>query len=200
MELANKILEKGKLEAERILNAAKEEAKLAKEELIHEAKTDSEKRIERIKKEANDDLKTKERLLNFERRQAELLAKHKVIDEIFSKVRIRIEALAKDELFNYIVNKIKQEKLVGDEIMYVNKDNYNRYLEALSTNKHGELVDLDKLNQKLNTKFKLSNKPFDMGDGFILEGKYFDLNFAVEEIIEKLKIKHERKLVKELFE
>ena len=39
-----------------------------------------------------------------------------------------------------------------------------------------------------------------MGNGFILEGKYFDLNFAIEDVIEKLKTKHERKLVKELFE
>lgn len=200
MELANKILEKGKLEVESILMNAKEEAKLAKKELIDVAKSEAKNRIEIIKKETTNDLKTKERLLNFERRQAELLAKHKTIDEIFGEVRRRIETLVKDDLLNYVVNQVKKEQLLGDEIMHVNKDNYNRYLQALSTNKKGKLVDLDLLNAKLKTNLKLSEEPFDMGNGFLLEGKYFDLNFAIEEIIEKLKNKYERRLVKELFE
>lgn len=200
MDLANKIIEKGKIEVESILKAAKKEAKEATKELIDAAKSDAKNRIEIVRKEASNDLMTKERLLNFERRQAELLAKHRTIDEIFGEVRKRIEALTKDDLLNYVVNQIKQEKLVGDEIMHVNKDNYKRFLEALSTNKAGKLVDLDKLNAKLKTNLKLSNEPFDMKNGFILEGKYFDLNFAIEDIIVKLKDKHERQLVKELFE
>lgn len=200
MELANKILEKGNLEVESIIKAAKEEAMLAKTELISVAKADADNRIERVRKEATNDLKTKERLLNFERRQAELLAKHKTIDEIFGEVRRRIEALTKDDLLKYVVNQVKDEKLVGDEIMHVNKDNYDRYLLALSTNKKAKLVDLDLLNAKLKTNLKLSDKSFGMGNGFLLEGKDFDLNFAIEEIIEKLKNKYERRLVKELFE
>ncbi len=200
MDLANKIIEKGKIEVESILKAAKKEAKEATKELIDAAKSDAKNRIEIVRKEASNDLMTKERLLNFERRQAELLAKHRTIDEIFGEVRKRIEALTKDDLLNYVVNQIKQEKLVGDEIMHVNKDNYKRFLEALSTNKAGKLVDLDKLNAKLKTNLKLSNEAFDMKNGFILEGKYFDLNFAIEDIIVKLKDKHERQLVKELFE
>lgn len=200
MELANKILEKGKLEVDLILKTAKEEAKLAKKTLIDEALKDANTRIENVRREANKDLKTKERLLNFERRQAELLAKQNTIDEIFLEVRKKIELLKGSDLLDYVVNQISTEKLVGDEVMHVNNENYERYLNALSSNKEDNLVDLDKLNKKLKTNLKLSNKPFDMGNGFILEGKYFDLNFAIEDVIEKLKTKHERKLVKELFE
>ena len=84
--------------------------------------------------------------------------------------------------------------------MHTNKENYERYFKALSSGTKGDLVDLDKLNKKLKTTFKLSNRPVDISNGFILEGKHFDLNFSIEEVIEKLKTKHERALVKELFE
>ena len=148
MELANKILEKGKLEVDLILKTAKEEAKLAKKTLIDEALKDANTRIENVRREANKDLKTKERLLNFERRQAELLAKQNTIDEIFLEVRKKIELLKGSDLLDYVVNQISTEKLVGDEVMHVNNENYERYLNALSSNKEDNLVDLDKLNKK----------------------------------------------------
>lgn len=200
MELIKKIVNKGNEEVELILNDALKEAKELKEELINEALLESETRIKNVLNEINREIDTKEKLLVYEERQAELHAKNNVINEIFNRVRIKIESLEGDDLLKYVINKIKAEKLNGDEIMHTNKDSYETYLKALSTKEKSALVDLDKLNKILNTNFKLSNKNVDISNGFILEGKYFDLNFSIEEVLEKLRNKYERQLVKELFE
>jgi len=198
--LANKILLKGDEAVKAILAEAKAEAKASKKALIDEADLDAKSRVELIKNEVDNEIITKERLLVFERRQAELLAKQNTINEIFTEVRTRIEALEGNDLLEYVTNQIKKEKVNKDEVMKVNKDNYERYLKALSTKEKANLVSLDKLNKKLDANFKLSSEPAEISNGFILEGEYFDINFAIEEVIEKLKRKHERQLVKELFE
>jgi len=200
VELIKKINDKGLEKVNIIIEDAKKEAEELKKGLINEAKEESKIKINNIKKEVNNEITTKERLLTFEQRQAELSAKQNIIDNIFDEVRVKIEALEGKDLLNYVSVKIKQEKLNGDEVMHTNKENYERYLKALSSGTKGELVDLDKLNKNLKTTFKLSNKAVDISNGFILEGKHFDLNFSIEEVIEKLKNKHERALVKELFE
>lgn len=200
VNLIDKINEKGSDQITLILEEAKVDANKLKQGLITEANNESEAKIKNLEKEIKKELDSKERILVFEERQAELHAKQNIIDNIFNEVRIKIEALEGADLLNYVVVKIKQEKLVGDEVMHTNKDNYNRYLKALSNETEGDLVDLDKLNKKLNTKFKLSNRYVEISNGFILEGKHFDLNFSIEEVIEKLKNKHVRGLVKELFE
>ena len=200
MGLANKILLKGDEAVKAILAEAKAEAKASKKALIDEADLDAKSRVELIKNEVDNEIITKERLLVFERRQAELLAKQNTINEIFTEVRTRIEALEGNDLLEYVTNQIKKEKVNKDEVMKVNKDNYERYLKALSTKEKANLVSLDKLNKKLDANFKLSSEPAEISNGFILEGEYFDINFAIEEVIEKLKRKHERQLVKELFE
>jgi len=200
VDLIKKINDKGLDKVNFIIEEAKKEAEALKQSLIDEALEESRIKVNNIKKEVESEITTKERLLTFEQRQAELLAKQNIIDNIFDEVRVKIEALEGAELLNYVYVKIKQEKLNGDEIMHTNKENYERYFKALSSGTKGDLVDLDKLNKKLKTTFKLSNRPVDISNGFILEGKHFDLNFSIEEVIEKLKNKHERALVKELFE
>lgn len=193
-------MNKGEERVKAFLKAAKIEAEETKQALIDEAKADASMRLKNIEAEAKLEIQTKERLLSFEKRQAELFAKQNTIDEIFEEVRIRIEGLEGKELLAFVTNQIKGEKVNSDEVMRTNKNNYKRYLKALSTSSEAELVDLDLLNKALGTKFKLSNEPVKISNGFILEGKYFDINFSSEELIEKLKNKHLRQLVKELFE
>lgn len=200
MGLDEKIVKKGTEEAKRILEEAKLEAKQTKLDIIAEAKEDCEIKVKNVKREIDKELKTKEKMLQFERKQAELIAKQSVIDKIFGTVSERINDLKDEELFNYVLSQIKNEKLTGDEIMRTNKLHYEKYLKALSTKKSGKSVELDKINEVLKTNFKLSNEHIDINNGFVLEGKFFDLNFAIEEVIDRLRDKYERKIVKELFE
>lgn len=199
MELEKKILENAKLDYDEILAAAKKEAKEERDYIVSEVKNDFDIKLKHVQKEANKEIRTKERLLAFETKQAELFAKQSVLEHIFNRVRESLLKLEGKDLLDYVIKNLKEETLVGNEIMYTNKTDYDKYLKALSTNKKSDLVDLDLLNKALNTNYKLSNKHVDIKGGFILEGIDFDLNFALEEVINKLRNKYEREIVKELF-
>lgn len=200
MDLSKKIIEKGALEVEAILNEAKEEAQRRKDEIVDEVKEDANLKTTSIRADIRKEIRTKERLLNFEQRQASLLAKQNVIEQIFGEVKERLVKLKGKKLLDYIVNQLQKEVIIGNETMYVNKDEYKKYLEALSKNEASNLVDLDILNGLLKTNLKLSNKDISIRSGFILEGNDFNLNFDIDEVIEKLKDKHELEIVKKLFE
>lgn len=199
MELEKKILENAKLDYDEILAAAKKEAKEERDYIVSEVKNDFDIKLKHVQKEANKEIRTKERLLAFETKQAELFAKQSVLEHIFNRVRESLLKLEGKDLLDYVIKNLKEETLVGNEVMYTNKTDYDKYLKALSTNKKSDLVDLDLLNKALNTNYKLSNKHVDIKGGFILEGIDFDLNFALEEVINKLRNKYEREIVKELF-
>ena len=199
MELDKKILEKNKADIEAILKDAQETAEKEYKSIIEEVENDYNKKYLSIKNDYQKQIATKERMLAFEKKQAELLAKQSVLTEIFNKVYEKLNQLEGKDLLKYVANKIKEVNYVGNEIMYVNKNEYNKYLKALSTKEKNQLVELDQLNAILNTQFQLSNEPIDIENGFLLEGKDFDLNFATNEIVKKLRDKHEREIAKELF-
>ncbi|MDY0277639.1 MAG: V-type ATP synthase subunit E family protein [Acholeplasma sp.] len=200
MELVDKIIEKGNLDVEKILLEAKEKANDERTTILDEAKKDYSQKINTVRKDSQKEIKTKERLLFFETKQAELLAKQSVIDDVFKKVEEKITNLIDDDLLDYVYKSLKKEELVGNEIFYTNKEEYKKFLKALSSETAKKSVDLDKLNALLKTKLVLSNQPIDVKGGFIIESKDFDLNFTIEEVISKLREKHEGSIIKELFE
>lgn len=201
MDLDIRILEKGRLEVERIKSQALLDAKKESDEILLEAKNDYDTKYKNVKLEVEQDIKTEEQMLFFETKQAELIAKQSVIKEIFEDIKGRILDLKEADLLQYVVNKISKESITGNEIIYTNKVEHKKYLKALSTSKKvNGFYDLDLLNSKLNTNLKLSEEYKDINGGFILESEFFDLNFAIDELIIELISKHEREIIKKLFE
>lgn len=196
----DKILAKGDVEVERILTEAKLEAKKIEDDIVKKAKKQSEDRIKKAESEANKLINHQTRLLELEKRQALLTAKQTVIKEIFDEVLNKLTSFEGKELLDFVVKLIKEQKTNGNEVIHVRKEDYNKYLKALSSSKKAKLVDLDLLNKKLDTKFKLSNEAANIKDGFLLEGDDFDLNFSITNLVDKLRLKNEQKIAKELFE
>ena len=85
MDLIKKINDKGLDKVNFIIEEAKKEAEALKQSLIDEALEESRIKVNNIKKEVESEITTKERLLTFEQRQAELLAKQNIIDNILMK-------------------------------------------------------------------------------------------------------------------
>ncbi len=197
--LKDLIIEKGKVEEASILNAAKNEAKELYQQLINEA----ENKINKQKKKAFDELdqKLNLRILDSNRSLKEESSKVKqdLISELFNNLKDYLNNLKDNELFSYVLNKIKSVKIDGDEVIAVSNNDYNKYLKILSTKK-GNLVDCDLLNEKLGNKssIKLTKEPTNINNGFILMGKIFDYNFSFDEIIEALSKKYEKKIYEEL--
>lgn len=195
----DKILAKGEAKVNQILTDAKKEAKRIEDEVVNKAIKQKNDRISKAKSDANKLINHQEKLLELEKRQAILTAKQNVIKDIFDQVLLRLNSFENKDLLNFVGNLIKEEEVTGNETIYVNKNDYNKYLKALSSNEKADLVDLDLLNKVLNTSFKLSNEAVNINDGFLLEGKDFDLNFSLTNVVNKLRDKHEREIAEELF-
>lgn len=196
----DKILAKGDAKVNEILTNAKNEAKKIEDDIVNKALKSQKETIKKAESDAKKLINHQKKLLELEKRQALLKAKQTVLDDIFNEVLNKLNNFEGKDLLNFVEKLIKSQKTLGTETIYVNEKDYTRYLKALSTNKEDELVELDLLNKNLNTKFKLSNKPKSIKDGFLLEGKDFDLNFSITNLVNKLREKNEKDIADELFD
>lgn len=203
MGLKKLIFTQANEEAQTILTTAKKE----KETLLEELNANSDKKVEVLLSDAKKEnaKKIAEKKLEFEHEKKRLILQEKntQIERVLSELRDRILNLNDQELFNYVVKLLKNEKIKGDETILVNKNDYNRYLKVFSSaNKKAEVVELDLLNKKLGKGFnlKLEQKPAAIDDGFMLIGEFYDLNFSVEPQIEKIKRVYEREIHNILYE
>lgn len=196
----DKIESKGTLRVKDILAKAKIESEKIENDLITKATNDANNRVTKAKTEADKNLSYQKRLFDLEKRQALLTTKQEIIDEIFNEVLTKVLAFEGKDLLAYVIKLIKNEHAIGNEVIRVNKKDYKKFVKALSTNKEAKVVDADLLNKALNTTFTISNEPVEISNGFIIEGKDFDLNFTFEQIIFNLRKENEKNIVDELFE
>ncbi|MFA5692840.1 MAG: hypothetical protein WC907_04420 [Acholeplasmataceae bacterium] len=197
--LKDLILEKGKDETKVILDEGKLAAKSLYDNLINENKKQLENKKAKKLNEFNSTLNLAKN--NAKRSLVEETSKIKqdLIESVFINLKEYLLNLNDKELFNYILNKIKSVNLNKDEIISVNKNDYEKYKKVLSTKK-GKLIDCDLLNQKLgdNYQIKLTNEEASINNGFLLMGKDFDYNFSFDESLELLQNKYEKIIYEDL--
>lgn len=203
MELSQTIYEKinskGQAEVLRINEHTKAEIAKLEKEILGKAKKDAQSRVEKAEIEAKKLLKHKERLVDLEKRQALLTSKQAVLDEIFDTLLNRLNNLEGQDLLNYVAKLLKEEDSLGSETMFVSKENYNKYLKALSSKAKGSLVELDLLNKKINANLNLSSEAINLATGFLITGKDYDLNFAFDNLVKQIRKEKEKAIADEIF-
>lgn len=186
--ISDAILAIGKSEAKEIRKKADKEAKEIESKLINDAKKEADEIILKAKVEADGLLKSQEMSHELAKRQAMLVAKSKMMDKLFDNAYEKIKTLSEKEFLEFIINLLKDEKYEGTEEIKVNKNDYKLYEKLIP-----------KVNKELKTNFILSKDPVNIDSGFLIIGKYYDLNFDFMEIIELVRKKYETKLSEELF-
>lgn len=186
--LTDYIVSKGKEEAKQIKAEADKAALKVERDILNKAEEEAKRIILSVSTEADYKVSTLEMTQEIERRKALLRAKSEVINEVFQQAYQKIKTLPDKEFLSLIVSLIKKEKYAGNEEIMVNKEEFNKY-EAL----------IPKINQELKTEFKLSKKPALIDSGFLMVGKYYDLNFDFMELINEVRREYESKLSEELF-
>ena len=186
--LTDYIVSKGKEEAKLIKAEADKAALKVERDILNKAEEEAQRIILSASTEADYKVSTLEMTQEIERRKALLRAKSEVINEVFLKAYQKIKNLPDKEFLSLIISLIKKEKYSGNEEIMVNKEEFNKY-EAL----------IPKINQELKTEFKLSKKPALIDSGFLMVGKYYDLNFDFMELINEVRREYESKLSEELF-
>lgn len=196
MGLKKKILNQANKEAQVIIDETNKE----KEELLKKLKEKTNNKANKLltsaEVECNSQIKAKELEFEHEEKRIILQEKNTQIERVLTEFKNKVLNLNDKELFNYVVKLIKGQEVVGNETLKVSKDDYNRYLKLFSTHNESKLVELDKLNNELGKKYKLklSNEPANIKDGFMLIGKFFDVNFSIEPQLEKIKRDYEREI------
>jgi V/A-type H+-transporting ATPase subunit E len=186
--LTDYIVSKGKEEAKQIKAEADKAALKVERDILNKAEEEAKRIILSASTEADYKVSTLEMTQEIERRKALLRAKSEVINEVFQQAYQKIKNLPDKEFLSLIISLIKKEKYSGNEEIMVNKEEFNKY-EAL----------IPKINQELKTEFKLSKKPALIDSGFLMVGKYYDLNFDFMELINEVRREYESKLSEELF-
>lgn len=201
MNLFEKIEQKGLSEKKHILAEAKEEAQALYEEAVSKAKAHAEDMVRYETLKANRAYEQKKNAFDLEKRQAILYEQSKQIDAVIDKLRTHLQNLKGKALLDYSVALIKLESIEGDEVIMVNKADYDKYLEAFSSAKKGKAVVADKLNKALGNTYNLtlSDTPVSIHDGFLIVGSVYDLNFSVEPFLKTLRAKHEKHIFDILF-
>lgn len=196
-KLEDKLLTKGQQEVARIEMAARQEAESVYGDLIGKAQAKINLRRQKVEDGFKHDLARAQ--LEAERiiKEETLLVKQNLMEQVFREVEEYLISLKGPQLFDYIVHKLSVEKITGHEIIAVNKLDYAKYHDVLTEAK-GDLVECNLLNAKLKTQLKLTKKPVDLENGFLLIGTEYDLNFSFKEVIARLVNKYEKQIYEDL--
>ena len=201
MTIYEKIAKKGQAESDAIRKEAEIEAKGIEHKIVAEAEKEASLIISASEDAKRNAIHQNKALNELEIKQVTSSLKSKVIDDIFASVFEHFNNIKEKELLSFVVHLIRNEKIDGGEVMRVNKNNYAKYLNALSSHKAAKKIDLDLLNKALGDNYHLVLENVDSReeDGFILIGETYDLNFSVKPLLNVLRKKREKELYKMLF-
>lgn len=187
----DKIIEKAKLDASKIIADGTEKVK----ELDLLTKEEVEKEKSAALKDAS--LKDEERVLVYKAsleqsfNQQRLAHQKELLQKVIDQTKQELMNLSDNELIAFVKNHIRKAN-IEKAIIKVNEKDYDRYIKLFSSNN----------NQMLDTlgDVSLAKDSVDISGGFIIENEYFDIDNSFEVILDEIKDKYESALAKMLFE
>ena len=195
------INELSKAEVKKVLSDATAKANELEGSLVEQF---AEKQNERLEKAIilNKTLVTqRQKESEFKLNQVKGSTQREVLDSLFIDALKTLNGYTGEKLLDLVVSLVRKSGSKGSETIAVNKNDYNKFLSALSSNTRGDAVVLDKLNKKLSDKanYKLSNKPAGIADGFLVLGNEYDLSFEFKALVASLQENREKEVSEILF-
>lgn len=187
-KIKSKIIEDAKKEAARIL----EDAESKRDKILKDAKAKVEEIIGKAKHEYEElkarEIGNKRVLAELEVGKQLLAAKRKILDEVFDKLRFKLEGLEKEEyreffvrLFEKAVETGKEEVILGEREKLLNGDF------------------IQELNKRKGWNLRLSKQRGGFKRGVILSQGDVEVNLSIDAIVRDVKEKWEDRVVKKLF-
>jgi V/A-type H+-transporting ATPase subunit E len=201
-KLYEKIVEKGKAEADAIIAQGKAKADQVAAEIIAAARAEAEKIVAEASRRAEDRLKTKTIEFEQQARHQLLKAKKGMIDRVLAAAVARLKELPDKQFVELTVKLLRWEAVAGDEIVRVSAAEFLRYRKLFCSNSDkADYYDLDKLNALLGPAFRLrlSTEPVDIDGGFVLVGRDYDIDLSYEAVLASVKERHEPEIARLLF-
>lgn len=177
------IKEQGKIKADSMTEQIMNENNLRMTQVMNDAKKKCENNINKCLSSLEQNKKQK--VLNHQKQ---------LIKDTFNFALNELIKLNDQDLIKYVTNNLNKTKLIGGETILVNSNDYQRYLNLFSTSNNT----LDKLfDNKYN--LILSKNAVDIKGGFIIETKYYDIDYSYEAVLSQVEETYETKIASMLF-
>jgi len=190
--LVEKILRDAKSEADAILSEARSQAQAIVLEAEEEGKTCYEEIVAEAKRKAEEEKKRRITLASLESRNAILMEKATLTDEVFSRAVENIIALPKDKYLELLVKTLVSCAPEGDsEVILCERDKEigNELVERANT----------ELSSTSKAKVRLSEETRPILGGFILRGPGVEINNSLEAQVNQVREKVEPLVIEKLF-
>ena len=192
--LTSKIISDAEVKKKEILNDANVKADIIIKNKIEEANKKASSILEKAKLESTT---IKERVASkteLEVRNKKLAAKQQVIEQVFEKAKVKLQAMSSEKLGEFIRNSIMNLNIDGNEEIILNVNDRGRL----------PVTFLEDINKELSAMGKLGNLTFGERDytidgGFILSKNGIEINNSFEELVNSLKYDLEYEVGKILF-
>lgn len=196
-----KIEEKGRLETEAIKKIGKQKRDEARKRIIDETSDICKQLQKEATNKCNDLLKTSITQFSQQAKQEVLILKKQLINQAFLETLEKLDNISDDDLKHVVIKLLNQDDISGNEVLFVNKKDYDRYKKLFSKNND----DLGLLNEQLSNKVNnahltLSKESVDIKGGFILKGTAFDIDNSFETVLKELEERLEANIATILFE
>ncbi|CCV64735.1 V-type H+-transporting ATPase subunit E [Alteracholeplasma palmae J233] len=196
--LHERIVIESKLKSLEIEKQTTQEIETLKHDALNKIKEEVKDTLKKFQEKSDLDIlmfeKKKEAELNSFQKETKVIQ----VESLFDKVYEYITKLDKKELCNWVYKLVNVDEIFGDEIIYVSSQNMDKYLEAFSSKKDKD--DLDLLNKKnKNFKFKLKTDNLNFKEGFIVVKDDFDLIFDYKQIVDEYKKNREKEVYEKFY-
>ena len=129
----SRIEEKGKQEAQEILQAGAVKAAELEASILEGFEKEYKKIIDESTRSNADYLKTEVTKVEQIAKQKALQEKRKIIDSVIQKVHDKLLEISDEQLVEWVVKTISSDSIDGDEIIKVSSKEYSKYLKLFST-------------------------------------------------------------------
>ncbi len=182
----NKIIERAEAEALEIKEKGREKAEQITAQVIEDTKEKISKLLQDAEEKNDDLVKTKTAEFEQTSKQKVLSKQKEIVKNTFNIALEKLLSLDDEALKNLVVSYMKKVNIDADINILVNKVDHIKYQRLFSSKNDSDLDILSKLLGNKDYHITLSSEEAHIKGGFIVIGKYYDVDYSYEAILDNL--------------
>ncbi len=184
------ILAEAKAQGESIIEETEKKIKAMEKQAVKQAEENTQNRLARAEVEAEEAQRRMLSMAELDLKKQSLGVKQSLIDQVFEKALDRLKTLPEEKYINMMASVLKNADLKGGEELIVPSEDRAKFQGGL----------LEKLNNKLGFKLKLSEESRNMQGGFIVKVNGVEINNSFETLLRMEREKIETEIAEILFQ
>ncbi|MDD3865116.1 MAG: V-type ATP synthase subunit E family protein [Candidatus Izemoplasmatales bacterium] len=202
VSIYEKIENKGRQDAKKIIGTGTQKAKELETAILDEAKQQIAASQAKLAEKNAAILKTMATEFEQTAKQNSLARKKVLIDEAFSLAAKSLRSIPVNQWEKIVLKMLTTDALQGNETIIASKRDHALFLETFVSDSLSSPIVLDKLNKRLKDKkynLTLSQRIATIDGGFLVEGVNFDIDHSHAAILAEIQNRYESEIATILF-